>query len=120
MNWFNLADLSCSETLYDSASLRRFVGADPGREPVSDALLNFHKRLHDNKPGEALFAQVNAVLQSKGFNLETSVGQVEVCDFLGAWQGVTPQNGHFTPKSYNAAMCRKNRAILPVASSPDR
>lgn len=69
MNWFNLADLSCEEALYDSASLRRFVGADLGGEPVPDALLSVHKRLHDNKPGEALFAQVDAVLQSKDFNL---------------------------------------------------
>jgi len=59
LNCFNLADLSCGEALYD--------GADPGREPVPDAMLNFHKRLHDNKLGEALFAQVDAVLQSKGF-----------------------------------------------------
>lgn len=30
-HWFNLADLACEEALYDSASLRRFVGIDPGR-----------------------------------------------------------------------------------------
>ncbi len=42
-HWFNLADLACEEALYDSASLRRFVGIDLGREPVLDAttLLNF-------------------------------------------------------------------------------
>ena len=33
-HWFNLADLSCEEALYDSASLRRFVGIDLGREPA--------------------------------------------------------------------------------------
>ena len=33
-HWFNLADLACEEALYDSASLRRFVGIDLGREPV--------------------------------------------------------------------------------------
>lgn len=30
--WFNLADLACEEALYDSASLRRFVGIDLRRE----------------------------------------------------------------------------------------
>jgi len=30
-HWFNLADLAC-DALYDSASLRRFVGIDLGRE----------------------------------------------------------------------------------------
>jgi IS5 family transposase len=33
-HWFNLADLACEEALHDSASLRRFVGVDQGREPV--------------------------------------------------------------------------------------
>ena len=33
----NLADLACEEALYDSASLRRFVGIDLGRERVPDA-----------------------------------------------------------------------------------
>jgi IS5 family transposase len=27
-HWFNLADLACKEALYDSTSLRRFVGID--------------------------------------------------------------------------------------------
>ena len=34
--WFNLADLACEEALYDSASLRRFVGIDLGAQPVPD------------------------------------------------------------------------------------
>ena len=72
-HWFNLADLACEEALYDSASLRRFVGIDLGREPVPDAttLLRFRKLLNDNKLGEALFAQVGQVLQSKGFKVNT-------------------------------------------------
>jgi IS5 family transposase len=31
-HWFNLADLACEEALYDSLSLRRFVGIDLGSE----------------------------------------------------------------------------------------
>ena len=47
-HWFNLADLACEEALYDSASLRRFVGIDLGREPVPDAttLLKFRRLLN--------------------------------------------------------------------------
>lgn len=50
-HWFNLADLACEEALYDSASLRRFVGIDLGREPVPDAttILKFRKLLNENK-----------------------------------------------------------------------
>jgi hypothetical protein len=72
-HWFNLADLACEEALYDSCSLRRFVGIDLGREPVPDAttLLKFRKLLNENKLGEALFAQVGQLLQGKGVKVST-------------------------------------------------
>lgn len=72
-HWFNLADLSCEEALYDSASLRRFVGIDLGREPVPDAttLLRFRRLLNDNELGQALFAQVGALLQQRGLRLSS-------------------------------------------------
>jgi IS5 family transposase len=83
-HWFNLADLSCEEALYDSVSLRRFVGIDLGREGVPDAttMLKFRKLLHDNQLGEALFAQVGAVLQSKGFKVNT--GTIVDATIIGA------------------------------------
>jgi len=72
-HWFNLADLSCEETLYDSASLRSFVGIDLGREPVPDSttITKFRKLLNDNKLGEALFAKVGQELQARGFKVNT-------------------------------------------------
>jgi len=72
-HWFNLAELACEEALYDSASLRRFVGIDLGREPVPDAttLLKFRKLLNDNQLGEALFAKVGQELQERGFKVNT-------------------------------------------------
>lgn len=64
-HWFNLADLACEEALYDSASLRRFVGIDLGSEPVPDAttMLKFRRLLNDHKLGEKLFATVGQVLR---------------------------------------------------------
>jgi IS5 family transposase len=72
-HWFNLADLACEEALYDSASLRRFVGIDLGRERVPDAttLLKFRKLLHEHKLGEALFAKVGQQLQERGLKVNT-------------------------------------------------
>jgi IS5 family transposase len=72
-HWFNLADLSCEEALYDSVSLRRFVGIDLGCEPVPDAttMLKFRRLLNDNKLGESLFAKVGAELQARGFKVNT-------------------------------------------------
>jgi hypothetical protein len=40
-----------------------------------------------------------------------------VCGFWGAGQGVTTRNGHSIPRSCNAALCRKKRAIHPVAQA---
>ena len=83
-HWFNLADLACEEALYDSASLRRFVGIDLGREPVPDAttLLKFRRLLNDNKLGEALFAKVGQELQARGFKVNT--GTIVDATIIGA------------------------------------
>jgi IS5 family transposase len=83
-HWFNLADLACEEALYDSASLRRFVGIDLGREPVPDAttLLKFRRLLNSNKLGEALFAQVGQELQARGFKVNT--GTIVDATIIGA------------------------------------
>ena len=42
-HWFNLSDPAAEEALYDSLSMRRFVGIDLGCEPVPDetTILNF-------------------------------------------------------------------------------
>ena len=83
-HWFNLADLSCEEALYDSASLRRFVGIDLGREPVPDSttITKFRKLLNDNKLGEALFAKVGKELQARGFKVNT--GTIVDATIIGA------------------------------------
>ena len=83
-HWFNLADLACEEALYDSASLRRFVGIDLGREPVPDAttMLKFRRLLNANKLGEALFAQVGQELQARGFKVNT--GTIVDATIIGA------------------------------------
>lgn len=72
-HWFNLADEACEEALLDSASLRRFVGIDLGRERVPDGttLLKFRRLLSEHDLGEKLFAKVGEVLQAKGFKVGT-------------------------------------------------
>ena len=83
-HWFNLADLSCEEALYDSASLRSFVGIDLGREPVPDSttITKFRKLLNDNKLGEALFSKVGQELQARGFKVNT--GTIVDATIIGA------------------------------------
>lgn len=72
-HWFNLADEACEEALYDSASLRSFVGIDLGRERVPDGttLLRFRRLLEQHKLGEALFAKVGEILQGQGMRVGT-------------------------------------------------
>jgi transposase, IS5 family len=70
-HWFHLADEACEEALYDSASLRSFVGIDLGRERVPDAttLLKFRRLLQTHQLGQALLAKVGEVLQSRGLKV---------------------------------------------------
>ncbi|MBC3911154.1 IS5 family transposase [Undibacterium umbellatum] len=71
--WFNLADFACEEALYDSVSLRRFVGIDLGCESVPDAttMLKFRHLLEQHKLAEQLFTEVGSVLSSSGMSLKT-------------------------------------------------
>ncbi len=81
---FNFADLACEEALYDSASLRRFVGIDLGREPVPDAttLLKFRRLLNDSKLGEALFAKSRSGTASP--RLQVNTGTIVDAIIIGA------------------------------------
>jgi transposase, IS5 family len=83
-HWFNLADEACEEALLDSASLRRFVGIDLGRERVPDGttLLKFRRLLNENKLGEQLFAKVGEVLQAKG--VKVGKGTIVDATIIGA------------------------------------
>jgi IS5 family transposase len=97
-HWFNLADLACEEALYDSASLRRFVGIDLGREPVPDAttMLKFRRLLNEHKLGEQLFAQVGRVLQASGIKLKT--GTIVDATIIGAPSSTKNQDRQRDPE----------------------
>jgi hypothetical protein len=54
-HWFNLSDPAAEEALYESVSMRQFVGIDLGREPVPDetTILNFRHLLERHRLGDA-------------------------------------------------------------------
>ncbi len=81
---FNLADLACEEALYDSTSLRRFVGIALGREAVPDAttMLKFRRLLEKHKLGEQIFAEMGRVLQASGMKLNS--GTIVDATLIGA------------------------------------
>jgi IS5 family transposase len=72
-HWFNLSDPAVEEALYDSASLRAFVGIDLGQEPVPDetTILRFRHLLEKHELGRKIFEEVGKLLQDKGLKLST-------------------------------------------------
>jgi transposase, IS5 family len=71
--WFNLSDPAVEEALYDSATLRQFVGIDLGSEPVPDetTVCKFRHLLEEHHLGEEILGTVNLHLQAKGVRITT-------------------------------------------------
>ncbi len=66
--WYSLSDEGLEDAIYDSQSMREFVGIDLAREQVPDSttLLKFRRKLEDNKLTQAIFDEVNAHLGERG------------------------------------------------------
>ena len=58
--WFNLSDPAVEDALYDSLTMRGFVGIDLGREPAPDetTVCKFRHLLERHALGEPIFATV--------------------------------------------------------------
>jgi transposase, IS5 family len=71
--WFNLSDPGVEEALYDSTSLRRFVGVDLGVAPAPDetSVCRFRHLLEKYELGGAMLDAVNHHLDSKGIRITT-------------------------------------------------
>jgi IS5 family transposase len=71
--WFNLSDPAAEEALYDSFSMRRFVGIDLGREPVPDetTICRFRHLLETHDFGRRMFECVHEHLEAKGLRLSS-------------------------------------------------
>jgi IS5 family transposase len=65
---FNLSHPAVEGTLYESASMRGFVGIDLGREPVPDetTVCKFRHLLEQHDLGRALFEQVHIHPEARG------------------------------------------------------
>jgi IS5 family transposase len=72
-NWFNLSDPAVEEALYDSLSMRNFVGVDLGREGAPDetTVCKFRHLLEAHDLGKQLFEEVGRHLQANGMKLST-------------------------------------------------
>lgn len=70
-HWFNLSDPGVEEALYDSTSMRAFVGIDLGRERVPDetTVCKFRHLLERHRLGQRIFKAVNAELARAGITV---------------------------------------------------
>lgn len=72
-HWFNLSDPAVEEALYESISMRQFVGIDLGREPVPDetTVCKFRHLLEQHDLGRRLFQEVGRHLQDQGMQVSS-------------------------------------------------
>src|SRR5215813_13027875 len=71
--WFKLSDPAVEEALYDSPTMRAFVGIDLGCEPVPDetTVCKFRHLLEQQGLGQAVFETVAAHLRAQGVTVST-------------------------------------------------
>ena len=71
--WFNLSDPGVEDALYDSVTMRGFVGIDLGREPAPDetTVCKFRRLLEEHGLGAQMLSEVNIYLQGHGMKLGT-------------------------------------------------
>ena len=70
-HWFNLSAPAVEEALYDSQSMRRFVGIDLGREPAPDetTMCRFRPLLEQHDLGTRMFEEVHRHLEASGIKV---------------------------------------------------
>ncbi len=71
--WFDLSDPQAEDAIYDSESMRRFAGVELTDDTVPDetTILRFRHLLEKHNVAEAMFAEINALLEAKGLLLRS-------------------------------------------------
>src|SRR6267378_2661890 len=72
-HWFNLSDPGVEEALYDSASMREFVGIELGLAAAPDetTICRFRHLLEEHELGGAMLDTVNLHLAAQGIRITT-------------------------------------------------
>jgi len=101
--WFNLSDPAVEEALYESVSMRGFVGIDLGQEAAPDetTVCKFRHLLERNKLGEQLLATVNGYLARNGIKI--SNGTIVDATIIGAPSSTKNTEGKRDPEMHQVA-----------------
>jgi transposase, IS5 family len=70
--WFDLSDPAAEDAIYDSESMRRFVGVDLGEDIVPDesSILRFRHLLEEHDLARAIFVEIGSLLEENGLLLK--------------------------------------------------
>lgn len=71
-HWFDLSDPAAEDALYDSESMRRFVGVELGEDRIPDesTILRFRHLLEEHGLTKAMFEEIGSLLEEKGLLLK--------------------------------------------------
>ncbi len=98
--WFDLSDPAVEEALYESSSMRSFVGIDLGREPVPDetTVMRFRHLLEQHQLGARIFEEVGRVLHTRGLRL--SKGTIVDATIIAAPSSTKNAEGQRDPQMH--------------------
>jgi len=98
--WFDLSDPAVKEALYESSSMRSFVGIDLGREPVPDetTVMRFRHLLEQHQLGARIFEEVGRVLHTRGLRL--SKGTIVDATIIAAPSSTKNAEGQRDPEMH--------------------
>jgi IS5 family transposase len=101
--WFNLSDPAVEEALYDSASMRSFVGIDLGVEGAPDetTVCKFRHLLERNQLGKTLLQAVNDHLRRSGIKI--AKGTIVDATIIGAPSSTKNKEGKRDPEMHQTA-----------------
>jgi transposase, IS5 family len=101
--WFNLSDPAVEEALYDSVSMRSFVGIDLGVEAAPDetTMCKFRHLLERNKLGKTLLKAVNQYLRENGIKIAN--GTIVDASIISAPSSTKNQDGERDPEMHQVA-----------------
>lgn len=101
--WFNLSDPAVEEALYDSVSMRNFVGIDLGVEGAPDetTVCKFRHLLERNQLGKTLLKAVNDHLHRSGIKI--AKGTIVDATIIGAPSSTKNKDGKRDPEMHQTA-----------------
>lgn len=101
--WFNLSDPAVEEALYDSTSMRSFVGIDLGVEAVPDetTICKFRHLLEKHGLGKKLLFAVNEYLRVNGIKI--AKGTIVDATIISAPSSTKNKDGERDPEMHQAA-----------------